>query len=98
TPHTHPFPTRRSSDLHLGYGLKPARPHQRDIDKVGRAQPQRPEYLVAAEPIKADPADLFDGRAEQDEVQIGIERFRPGRIFGFRSEEHTSELQSRFDL
>src|SRR5207249_11169596 len=89
--HLHPFPTRRSSDL-------PA-----------RVDPDLFDLLTLAARLHAETSGAFDVTAGPlircwgffqrqgvvpDEASLAAARER----VGMRSEEHTSELQSRFDL
>src|SRR5207249_9233145 len=91
--HFHSFPTRRSSDL--------ARPPQPPTPGYGSPTPARPQsailrrsiYLRSWRYTMASPAN----RALFQLLQADVFEFRPHRLSG-RSEEHTSELQSRFDI
>src|SRR5207249_11387602 len=82
------FPSRRSSDLDAVYFLYT---HNRRAD----AQ-QWMNYLVAKYPD----ALIYDVRGEMKTPQkiadMTVEDYCAARVT--RSEEHTSELQSRFDL
>src|SRR5207249_8255418 len=90
------FPTRRSSDLHPGAELIP-------VEHTGapRQRSTRPVSAVAG-------FSTADSLAATQKPAAGLERSRhgprPAKTFSFsasasrRSEEHTSELQSRFDL
>src|SRR5206468_6308439 len=93
-PYFHPFPTRRSSDLFFQHeAVLPSRP----LLNGGEAEPVRGAVLVLA----------LD-RVAGGEVMVGInalderpELVRPllvAEAVQVRSEEHTSELQSRSDL
>src|SRR5699024_12871147 len=82
--HSHSFPTRRSSDLELANLIK-------NIDGISDADvmitlPQE-SVFVSDTSEQASASIVLD-------TQIGSE-FKGNQI---RSEEHTSELQSRFDL
>src|SRR5207249_6883707 len=94
----HSFPTRRSSDL-----LK----RSQHLDSFGSCRGiagfQRP--LRMAEEVY--PSTLFDSSVVGPDHRFVIRRrilkfsgvdHRPDTNHAFRSEEHTSELQSRFDL
>src|SRR5690606_40892882 len=92
--HTHPFPTRRSSDLGKAHTYHSAR-------HVARHHGACADYSVSAdghagmdEDIGADPTTLLQAnrRADQREILTLI------IVSGRRSEEHTSELQSRENL
>src|SRR5206468_9027137 len=86
------FPTRRSSDLGNPVGLLLPR-----VDGL--------EYLPDTEPDDAD-GDQPDQREQRDRTPVGaladLDRGdrRPAPALGgwLRSEEHTSELQSRSEL
>src|SRR5207249_10247865 len=89
------FPTRRSSDLRLpaGYRQMLGRRFEGGIDlsggewqkiALGRAYMRDAQVLILDEPTAA-----LDARAEYEVFT---------RFSELRSEEHTSELQSRFDL
>src|SRR5207249_12017388 len=88
----HSFPTRRSSDLNQAIQLErlsPAEGHQFDeADLIGTAQRQLDEahdlVLVHA--------------AQQHDIDLDRRRLQALKLPETRSEEHTSELQSRFDL
>src|SRR5437868_2354952 len=87
-----PFPTRRSSDL-LG------------LQALGARQPPRLRVRGVALHARARRRRAVFARAaglERAARRRGRRRVRvapaPGRPIGARSEEHTSELQSRFDL
>src|SRR5207249_10980661 len=89
----HPFPTRRSSDLVVGDARQlQGRVHRGEI--VGRHQAEG--ALGPAQ--KVDQRRL---RGNVDEVALAVKAravpLDPG-FYSKRSEEHTSELQSRFDL
>src|SRR5699024_12367593 len=84
----HSFPTRRSSDLEACAGRTRRQLHLRKVDRAeGRADVGIVDQL--ARDLATDPVlRLLRGAADmrgQDHVRQ-------------RSEEHTSELQSRFDL
>src|SRR5699024_11543227 len=86
--YTHPFPTRRSSDLVEAQKLRIPVIWKGDMEsEIGKSMmkcdPNGPVALMVTK-IVIDP--------HAGEVALG-------RLFsGTRSEEHTSELQSRFDL
>src|SRR5207249_11950377 len=89
-----PFPTRRSSDLHLPPVLKasvctPARRHKREHQKPGDGT-HRWHFV-----FRFDRLDVAD-----DPLRLvsRLGRLNFGKVYPGRSEEHTSELQSRFDL
>src|SRR5207249_11121574 len=89
----HPFPTRRSSDLGFGFPLQPGAQFATAL-----AHALRQNALCRFTKINI--------RARKSRYQLII-TFRRQVVFGLprripvaqtRSEEHTSELQSRFDL
>src|SRR5690349_23189733 len=86
----HPFPTRRSSDLRGRAaplrGALPARRRRLERGPVGLGPGERPAVPVAAR--AGDPLDDADRAAAAAPL---LDR-------AHRSEEHTSELQSRRDL
>src|SRR5206468_12553191 len=88
-PDLHSFPTRRSSDLRIPYIL------------LGTTMPSRPRFTVMTWASAAASTDgiLFAGKNSRKRILLEPaaaasiwERCAP------RSEEHTSELQSRSDL
>src|SRR5207247_6919860 len=92
-----PFPTRRSSDLARGAARGRRLPHARlrrdpdGGDAVRRERPRRvpwpmPEALLETVALSR----RFGGLLAVDAVDFQVE--------SGRSEEHTSELQSRVDL
>src|SRR5699024_11658824 len=94
--HTHSFPTRRSSDLATGFGytqdrraeqakiLQELLPRVRDIRRMGSAA--------------LDLCRVAEGTVDAYyEHGVKIWDVAAGIVIA-RSEEHTSELQSRFDL
>src|SRR5207249_12007098 len=85
-PDLHSFPTRRSSDLRLDF---PGRQAIRVMPRI--AFTSHLERHLACPPAEVTGSTV---RAVLEEVFAGNPQLR-GYI---RSEEHTSELQSRFDL
>src|SRR5699024_12407480 len=92
----HSFPTRRSSDLS---------PEGNSVIEMRREAAQgRAEFawgLPANQLWTAETPFLwrFEARVEAEDGSINAESVRYGiRTIAARSEEHTSELQSRFDL
>src|SRR5207249_11708096 len=86
----HSFPTRRSSDLNLQAALPFAR--------VGAGQILLKVGFTVLVRISRVPADRRVGQLDRREVS-GLPRFHVFPVLtAGRSEEHTSELQSRFDL
>src|SRR5207249_10324619 len=83
----HSFPTRRSSDLNRGKIVTA----MRDESKLGevlsflRTQLEAGRQLYVIYPL-IDESEKLDVKAASAEYEL------------WRSEEHTSELQSRFDL
>src|SRR5207248_5988722 len=89
-PDLHSFPTRRSSDLVFGL---------QGMGELGRSPASAAAgalAAVAAEKVQ----DLVAGLRALGEVVDRVLDQRVGRRLGgkFRSEEHTSELQSPYDL
>src|SRR5207249_11804023 len=94
----HSFPTRRSSDLidgdHVLRGVRTAERaevghllgRQRDVPMVLHEEFELPAHVVDVAHARTSARDSWFG--------VIVTRMRPGN----RSEEHTSELQSRFDL
>src|SRR5207249_11258887 len=89
-PTLHSFPTRRSSDLH----------RQRDAELLREervallAAQVEPEELERRGRVVAAALEARPGRHRERPARDAVGRVRRG----VRSEEHTSELQSRFDL
>src|SRR5699024_11578384 len=86
----YPFPTRRSSDLGASLGLdSTSRPRSPTSPVLPTNQCSRAgwEHDVPARPY----CSLLSATTLCSAV-------KPGAIAPVRSEEHTSELQSRFDL
>src|SRR5207249_10519681 len=85
-PHLHSFPTRRSSDLsRSGPAARPAKFHSLWKSSPRCSRKRRPRRAARCLSPKARPAAF-------------ITRTRKRCCRAMRSEEHTSELQSRFDL
>src|SRR5207249_11020298 len=84
----HSFPTRRSSDLVLPRGLK-----VRDRQWLHRGRPIGDREVVAQVGLVGAEAlhRVLPPQPRERPLHL-VPRFLP------RSEEHTSELQSRFDL
>src|SRR5690606_41202550 len=88
--HLHPFPTRRSSDLSLLVESWRATRGRRDSSDVGSCGGMR-----CVDGMRAHGADVARHRGETEQ------RWRLCRVLlelSERSEEHTSELQSRENL
>src|SRR5690606_41385742 len=95
-PRYNAFPTRRSSDLHARDAARrlAADCHGEARAGVRRVTPERATYLLAEYRAGIDAQlsllrQLADVAREQREVTAAAD---------FRSEEHTSELQSRENL
>src|SRR5690606_40896974 len=88
-PHMHPFPTRRSSDL----SHAPSSPYLASV-----RQRRRSEVKVAylGSPARVDGAALLPPAFRRTGAGRPSRPHR--RSAGRRSEEHTSELQSRENL
>src|SRR5699024_11279398 len=85
----HSFPTRRSSDLRGG--VSRADP---TVSSGLRPSPSRPlPELPPRHSLRSAPAPRRPKPPRRP-----AHRGRPARARAHRSEEHTSELQSRFDL
>src|SRR5699024_12223392 len=96
-PDLHSFPTRRSSDLHdpaeedfvLDLVREPAEPTEVPESiramRARRVQVHMPTGVPSVQEVLLNPADASVSG-------------QPSRATVRRSEEHTSELQSRFDL
>src|SRR5207249_12238043 len=88
----HSFPTRRSSDLGVG-GTKDGPTPKPAPATPGRGEPPKeersPEPRATAKATDEDVADRVVAVVNNDAITLGELQ---------RSEEHTSELQSRFDL
>src|SRR5699024_12613547 len=87
----HYYPTRRSSDLDIAVKLTA---RQQQIFDLIRSEIQRTGFP----PTRAEIAERFGFKsvnAAEDHLKALA---RKGAIELVRSEEHTSELQSRFDL
>src|SRR5207249_7052240 len=88
----HSFPTRRSSDLSAlymsSYELK---------DRVGQTEIETANGIVDADIFEVNSLSLYSivHRPFQIQVYNLVDRHIKSE---YRSEEHTSELQSRFDL
>src|SRR5699024_12596363 len=95
-PKSHSFPTRRSSDLKKDYEIAAA------LSKAGAKNDKAVKALLDTEKVNFDDDGKLIGLSEQ------LEAVKKDNDFLFadanesnpkpRSEEHTSELQSRFDL
>src|SRR5690606_41845225 len=94
TPHPHPhsFPTRRSSDLPSGAGVCEFRlaTNENWTDKNGQRQERTEWHRVVVWGKKAESCSKY--------LSKGRQVFVEGRLRTRRSEEHTSELQSREKL
>src|SRR5207249_11896077 len=90
-PHLHSFPTRRSSDLSSPKSTCGPTTCGRSVSV---AVPRPPEGMAGAHSAVTPTGELVVG------VRLGIDSgMHPvNTATDRRSEEHTSELQSRFDL
>src|SRR5699024_12413820 len=93
-PHPHPFPTRRSSDLAIACARRGHR------GRIGLATMNRivlasssPSRLMVLRNAGVEP-DVVKPDVDEDAIVADLLAASPEA----RSEEHTSELQSRFDL
>src|SRR5699024_12189977 len=96
--HLHSFPTRRSSDLIMtsDYAEATLVPHI-----VRRLRQEAPNVVLDF----LTPSDVTFADMDQGRVDLAVNRFNEMplsfhqvTLWRDRSEEHTSELQSRFDL
>src|SRR5207248_8210886 len=86
-PHLHSFPTRRSSDLPpSNAGSRCAR---------SRRATTPPSWSCRTPPIRTTPGR---SRRSSTSTRTGSPRAITGEVLDLRSEEHTSELQSPYDL
>src|SRR5207247_6897023 len=94
--HLHSFPTRRSSDLFRRADSLANLPETIQFDLII----SNPPYIPSAEIDTLQPEVRdFDPRLALDGGQDGLDFYRLfAATAGPRSEEHTSELQSRVDL
>src|SRR5207249_8624650 len=89
-PSLHPFPTRRSSDLFFSSGML--------ADFFGRLSGE-PVAVMEVECRSRNDERCRFLSASPDTLNVVYEQMKEGRGYEeARSEEHTSELQSRFDL
>src|SRR5207249_12147465 len=88
------FPTRRSSDLEGGDPLRDGRDGRpRAVQNLDRAVPDGKRVLAPGE------LGVLDARAGVGQVErFPLAKLVRLRLLRPRSEEHTSELQSRFDI
>src|SRR5699024_12736363 len=91
------IPTRRSSDLN--YGKQPGDAKYRDINNDGTISGE--DITIIGSPFP-DFYYGFNGTISYKnfDLNVMIQGSQGGKIYNIvaRSEEHTSELQSRFDL
>src|SRR5699024_12717833 len=87
-PRPHSFPTRRSSDL---------QPFSSTASEKFFAAPATPEPLRTSTVIESS-ATLTSLSLGEGSAEVDSEASEAGGSASERSEEHTSELQSRFDL
>src|SRR5207249_11238766 len=90
--HLHSFPTRRSSDLikkGVWFEMLPAKLSIADRFKMARDA----GFEVVQAPTEPD-----EHKAEEIKKAAEAANIRIDSVMNMRSEEHTSELQSRFDL
>src|SRR5699024_12801611 len=94
----HPFPTRRTSDL---YAMTPStwKESAEALDAAGHIQvelSENPDFVFFSGKQPDFPEDLPESVKFIQEVRLLAAK--ENKVGIFRSEEHTSELQSRFDL
>src|SRR5207249_11408863 len=96
-PSPHSFPTRRSSDLDRQVGLMERRGVARAVPSEEAISIDEHRLRLRVDAAVAHPRRIADHDVEaatgHDVREMDIEREEAER-----SEEHTSELQSRFDL
>src|SRR5207247_10813110 len=95
--HLHSFPTRRSSDLYK----TPPREWRLTQTPYKFSRPKFPyQFLIQRSCCVAGGAGVGDGAtpAVLHRSKVGLYPLALGSDAFFRSEEHTSELQSRVDI
>src|SRR5699024_11754547 len=94
--HLHPYPTRRSSDLELGKEQAHALTPATDTETIDRWQQETEDAVKLDRMTGGIPVARFEN------IYPHLKRLDIGASLNgleiARSEEHTSELQSRFDL
>src|SRR5207248_10832091 len=95
-PHQAPisFPTRRSSDLDI-------QRQTRSFSQGGGINVEKMDYIGATEPVQVRAHQCGVSRNARRAADAGPDHFAWGRCTrraASRSEEHTSELQSPYDL
>src|SRR5207249_10380868 len=97
-PDRHSFPTRRSSDLdENAYGV----PISKEIEKRSGREVSVASVYAALERLEAKgfvSSEIGEPTAERGGRAKRYFRITARGVREVRSEEHTSELQSRFDL
>src|SRR5690606_41955678 len=92
---SYPSPTRRSSDPEGPVAVAEPRHERRDHDRDHlRRERLVPEHLPGAETQEVEQPEVDDVRDGPDRAEAG----QLGEALAPRSEEHTSELQSRENL
>src|SRR5207249_11738961 len=91
----HSFPTRRSSDLD-GLAVREFKVVLRGLQIVLGVGPGAEVQRLRSR--NAQPSPLLPGRLEPADIRAIAVFLRRAEREDHRSEEHTSELQSRFDL
>src|SRR5207249_5489383 len=91
------FPTRRSSDLASRF--LHSCPNVYTRHRIAPMNVHTPTYMRAP----GESSGIFALESAMDELAVAlnvdpVEQIRARRCRSIRSEEHTSELQSRFDL
>src|SRR5207249_11934718 len=97
-PPLHSFPTRRSSDLRQTT-MRRLTERTMNTTLITFLLSSSIAFAQASKPPDPGWVPLFNGKDLTGWVKVGNEKWevQDGTIHG-RSEEHTSELQSRFDL
>src|SRR5690606_41816347 len=90
------FPTRRSSDLSAGHGL--------DLGAIGKYFLERDEPFLGQKQndlfkdVLENGLELFASKTRNGVMVCNLLGGQPHKVDVLRSEEHTSELQSRENL
>src|SRR5207249_9746034 len=91
----HSFPTRRSSDLQI---ISHVPPHAQPIRHLTQKQTFGADVFEKHHQLELEKDHRINGWSPSRSVILAHEIVDKREIQRLRSEEHTSELQSRFDL
>src|SRR5207249_7862558 len=94
-PAPHSFPTRRSSDLYTVTKVDHRRHDHRTLLGMGTVPPNN---QGVATPFYNQGENGDNPAKDGVATEAELDRYTTQAIKNLRSEEHTSELQSRFDL